>query len=136
MTIRHFEAMALIILASSLIMALSYATEWFSGWYGGDKPSAARSSLPSPGPTRRLFGCSFCAIASCPADSLVADNARGALWRLCGGVDGNLVGMWLERILIIWNTLSHGYLPSMRHVFFPTVWRLVAADCAPRASSR
>ncbi|HWD58837.1 MAG TPA: NrfD/PsrC family molybdoenzyme membrane anchor subunit, partial [Stellaceae bacterium] len=31
LTMRHFEAMALIILASSLIMALSYATEWFSG---------------------------------------------------------------------------------------------------------
>jgi hypothetical protein len=30
--------------------------------------------------------------------------------------------MWLERILIIWNTLSHSFLPSMDRVFFPTFW--------------
>jgi molybdopterin-containing oxidoreductase family membrane subunit len=32
------------------------------------------------------------------------------------------IGMWLERILIIWNTLSHDYLPSAWRLFFPTVW--------------
>jgi molybdopterin-containing oxidoreductase family membrane subunit len=32
------------------------------------------------------------------------------------------IGMWLERILIIWNTLSFGYLPSMRRLFTPTLW--------------
>ena len=33
-----------------------------------------------------------------------------------------LIGMWLERILIVWNTLSHSFLPSMDRVFFPTFW--------------
>ena len=33
-----------------------------------------------------------------------------------------LIGMWLERILIIWNTLSHSFLPSMDRIFYPTVW--------------
>jgi molybdopterin-containing oxidoreductase family membrane subunit len=32
------------------------------------------------------------------------------------------VGMWLERILIIWNTLSHGYTPSMWRLYLPTIW--------------
>jgi molybdopterin-containing oxidoreductase family membrane subunit len=32
------------------------------------------------------------------------------------------IGMWLERILIIWNTLSHDYMPSMWRLFLPTVW--------------
>ena len=32
------------------------------------------------------------------------------------------VGMWLERILIIFNTLSRGYLPSMWRTFHPTLW--------------
>ena len=35
-TIDHFEAMAKILLLSSLIMSLSYATEWFFAWYSGD----------------------------------------------------------------------------------------------------
>jgi molybdopterin-containing oxidoreductase family membrane subunit len=30
--------------------------------------------------------------------------------------------MWLERILIIWNTLSHGYTPSMWRLYLPTIW--------------
>jgi molybdopterin-containing oxidoreductase family membrane subunit len=32
------------------------------------------------------------------------------------------IGMWLERILIIWNTLSHDYAVSMWRLFLPTVW--------------
>ena len=33
-----------------------------------------------------------------------------------------LIGMWLERILIIMNTLSHSFLPSMDRIFYPTLW--------------
>ena len=32
------------------------------------------------------------------------------------------IGMWLERILIVWNTLSHDYLPSSWRLFLPTTW--------------
>src|SRR3569833_1407371 len=32
------------------------------------------------------------------------------------------IGMWLERITIVWNTLSHDYAKSMWRVFYPTVW--------------
>ena len=32
------------------------------------------------------------------------------------------VGMWLERVLIVLNTLSHDYTPSMWRIFFPTIW--------------
>ena len=34
-TVNHFDAMAKIVLLASIIMSLSYATEWFMGWYGG-----------------------------------------------------------------------------------------------------
>jgi Ni/Fe-hydrogenase subunit HybB-like protein len=32
------------------------------------------------------------------------------------------IGMWLERILIVWNTLSHDYMPGMWRLFIPTIW--------------
>ncbi len=48
--------------------------------------------------------------------------ARASLAVLIAVSIGILVGMWLERILIIWNTLSHSFLPTMDRVFFPTVW--------------
>ncbi len=33
--VNHFDAMAKIVLLASIIMSLSYATEWFMAWYGG-----------------------------------------------------------------------------------------------------
>ena len=43
---------------------------------------------------------------------------------------GVLLGMWLERILIIWNTLGHGYLPTLWRVFWPTIvdWGVMAGS--------
>ncbi len=32
------------------------------------------------------------------------------------------IGMWLERYLIVVNTLSFGFLPSQWRLYFPTVW--------------
>ena len=32
------------------------------------------------------------------------------------------VGMWLERVLIISETLSRGHLPSQWRVYWPTLW--------------
>ncbi len=36
-TIAHFDVMAKVMLAASIIMGLSYATEWFNAWYGGER---------------------------------------------------------------------------------------------------
>ena len=35
-TLSHFDVMAKVMLAAAIIMGLSYATEWFNAWYGGD----------------------------------------------------------------------------------------------------
>ena len=35
-TLRHFDVMAKIMLMASIVMGLSYATEWFMRWYGGE----------------------------------------------------------------------------------------------------
>jgi molybdopterin-containing oxidoreductase family membrane subunit len=40
------------------------------------------------------------------------------------------VGMWFERILIVWNTLAHAYVPSLWRLFVPTFldWALLAGS--------
>ena len=40
------------------------------------------------------------------------------------------VGMWLERLLIVWNTLGHGYSHTMWAAFLPTAidWTLLAGS--------
>ena len=41
------------------------------------------------------------------------------------------IGMWLERILIIWNTLSHGYCRSLWRLFSSDVLGLDSCCSAP-----
>ena len=47
-------------------------------------------------------------------------QVRASLPALAMLAAGVLVGMWFERILIIWNTLGHDHLPTMWRAFFPT----------------
>jgi Ni/Fe-hydrogenase subunit HybB-like protein len=63
LTIRHFEAMALIILASSLIMALCYAIEWFSAWYSGRRAERSEVVFAFTGSYAPMFWLQSAAIA-------------------------------------------------------------------------
>ena len=119
-TVRHFEAMALIILASSLIMTLSYSTEWFSGWYSGKVAERGEVVFAFTGSYAPLFWARlFC---NCAAPRILWwPRMRRSLWVLVLVSLAILVGMWLERILIIWITHSHNFLPSMRRLFLPTL---------------
>jgi molybdopterin-containing oxidoreductase family membrane subunit len=52
--------------------------------------------------------------------ALWAPRVRRSIPLLVAICSAVLVGMWIERILIIWNTLSNGFLPSARRLFLPT----------------
>ena len=120
-TLNHFDAMGKILLLSCLVMTCSYMTEWFMAWYAGSP--ADRSLL------LYMFTGSYAPLYA--AQLLFNCGLPQALWfprvrrsvalvvLICIGIN---VGMWLERILIIWNTLSHGYAPSLWRLFYPTLW--------------
>ena len=115
-TVKHFDAMGLIILTCSLIMTLSYASEWFSAWYGGDPPERGLIAHEFTGFYAPLYG--LLLLFNCLIPQVLwRPAARRNLVVLALVAIGINVGMWFERILIIWNTLSHDFLPSMRHVF-------------------
>ena len=115
-TVRHFDAMALIILTCSLVMTLSYASEWFSAWYGGDPAERGLVTHEFTGFYAPLYWLLLLFNCALP-QALWLPAARRNLLVLGLVSVGINIGMWFERILIIWNTLSHDYLPSMRHVF-------------------
>ena len=110
-------------LLASIIMGCSYATEWFMAWYGGEH---AERSLRRLHVHRRLRAAVLgaCSPATCVIPQAFWFAARAAQHRRGRSPSRSLIniGMWLERILIVWNTLSHGYLPSMWRLFFPTLW--------------
>jgi molybdopterin-containing oxidoreductase family membrane subunit len=118
-TLRHFDAMAKVILAASLIMALSYATEWFSAWYAGAPAEQRLLRFTFTGTyAPAYFAMLACNIAA--PQIFWWPRARRSLPVLIGVSGLVLVGMYLERILIIANTLSHDYLPSAWRAYVPT----------------
>ncbi|MBL6458727.1 polysulfide reductase NrfD [Belnapia sp. T6] len=118
---RHFDVMAKIILAGAIAMGLSYLTEWFMGWYSGEHEERSFLSFQFTGD----YAPFYYAMLACNvlAPQLFWFRAcRQRVLPLLGVCILVNIGMWLERILIIWNTLSHGHLPAMRRLFHPTFW--------------
>jgi Ni/Fe-hydrogenase subunit HybB-like protein len=125
-TTKHFDAMALIMLMASLVMGLSYGTEWFTSWYGGEHADRGLVAFEFTGHYDVLFW--FLLLFNVVLPQVFWwKAARRRLWIVFLVSIGILIGMWLERILIIWNTLGHNYLPSMRHIFITSLtdWTLL-----------
>lgn len=120
-TIDHFDTMAKIMLAASIIMGMSYATEWFAAWYGGETQDRSLLIFMFVG----TYGPVMWALIACnvliPQAFWFRSVRRNVSAVFIIAIIIN-VGMYFERILIVLNTLSHDYLPSMRRSFVPTVW--------------
>jgi len=109
-TLRHLDMLARVVLFTSLLVTYSYVIEWSLAFRGG--PSNERSTLAyrATGPYAPLFW-SMVACNCLGPLLLFAKRVRaslGALLVICALV---VVGMWLERFVIIVSSLAHGYLP-------------------------
>ncbi len=120
-TPRHFDAMAKILLAGSCVMALSYATEGFTAWFSGDRAERSYLAYAWTGRYGGVYGLMLLFNCLLP-QALWSARVRRSLPALAMISACVLVGMWFERILIIWNTLGHGHLPSLWAAFHPRFW--------------
>ncbi|ARN83240.1 NrfD/PsrC family molybdoenzyme membrane anchor subunit [Methylocystis bryophila] len=120
-TINHFDVMAKILLAASMIMTVSYLTEWFAAWYGGDHSERRLVLYEFLGDYRILYYAML--LCNCVvAHAFWFKPIRRSIALVVTVAILINIGMWLERITIVWNTLSHGYAVSMWRVFHPTIW--------------
>jgi Ni/Fe-hydrogenase subunit HybB-like protein len=120
-TTEHFDVIAKIMLAAALVMGLSYLTEWFNAWYAGERAERSLLRFEFAGAYAPLFfAMLFCNVLA-PQVFWIRAARRSITAVFAIAVIIN-TGMWLERILIIWNTLSHGYVPSMWRLYIPTIW--------------
>ena len=117
----HFDVMAKVMLAAAIIMGLSYTTEWFTGWYGGERADRSLVAFEFTGAYAKLYAAMLLFNVMVPQAFWFPAIRNSVIAVFIIAVLIN-VGMWLERVLIIWNTLSHDYLPSMWRLFAPTVW--------------
>jgi molybdopterin-containing oxidoreductase family membrane subunit len=117
----HFDVIAKVLLTASVIMGVSYATEWFWSWYGGERVERNLVAFLFVGPYAPLYYCQLLFNVLIPQALWWPAVRRNIAWVVVISILIN-VGMWLERILIIWSTLSHDYLPSAWRLFLPSVW--------------
>jgi molybdopterin-containing oxidoreductase family membrane subunit len=120
-TVRHFDAIAKVLLTASIIMGISYASEWFWAWYGGSRPERHLIAFLFTGPYAPLYYCQILFNVAIPQALWLPAIRRNIAAVTFISIIIN-IGMWLERILIVWGTLSRDYLPSMWRIFLPTFW--------------
>jgi molybdopterin-containing oxidoreductase family membrane subunit len=116
----HFDAMARVILAASCIMGLSYATEWGSALWTGDPDELRQVGYALTGHYWPLETAMLIGNVALP-QLFWWPAMRTSPTILTVVAIGILIGMWLERILILVNTLSIGYLPSFWTTYAPTL---------------
>ena len=120
-TVAHFDVIAKVLLTASAIMGVSYATEWFWGWYGGERSERQLIAFLFIGPYAPLYYCQLLFNVVVP-QAFWFPAVRKSIWLVFLISIIINIGMWLERILIVWGTLSRDYLPSAWRIFLPTFW--------------
>jgi Ni/Fe-hydrogenase subunit HybB-like protein len=120
LTIRHFDAMAKLILLTSLIVLYAYMTEFFMAWYSGEE--VERSAF-----WNRLFGGYWWATwIMLVCNGLVPimlwfkriRHSIPALFVITLFIN---IGMWFERFVIIVTSLSHEYEPFAWGMYRPSM---------------
>lgn len=122
-TARHLDNLAKMMLAAGLVVAYNYAIELFTAFYGGDRYEIAEAKDRLGG----AYAWMFWLIVGCNVVSVQAlwwPKVRRTPAALVTIGILVLVGMWFERLLLILNSLYHGFLPSGWHMFYPTLWDL------------
>jgi Ni/Fe-hydrogenase subunit HybB-like protein len=120
-TLAHFNVMTKIMLMASIVMGLAYATEWFNAWYGGEHAERSLVAFEFTGSYAPLFWALLLCNVIIPQSFWFSAVRQNVVAVFIVAVIIN-IGMWLERILIVWNTLSHDYSVDMWRLFIPTVW--------------
>ena len=123
-TMRHLENMAKVMLAMGLIVGYGYMSEVFAAFYSGDKFELFNTLDRFGGFYAPAFWTLIFANVLVPQLLWIKGLRRNTivLWIISLIVN---LGMWLERFVIIVQSLSKDYLPSSWHIYLPTVWDIL-----------
>src|SRR5450631_8420 len=120
-TDRHLQNSAKVMLATGLIVAYGYGIEAFMGWYGGDRYDAFtlwnRLHGPYAVPYWMLLICNIFI-----PQVLWIRKLRTSPVALFFVSLVILVGMWLERFIIVVVSLQRDFLTSSWGMYYPTRW--------------
>jgi Ni/Fe-hydrogenase subunit HybB-like protein len=120
-TDRHLENAAKVMLATGLIVAYAYIMETFMAWYSGNpfEQQAFWNRMTGPYSGQYWF-LVFCNIVSPQVLWFKRFRTTPVLLFISSIIV--LIGMWLERYMIIVSSLAQDYVPSSWSLFHATRW--------------
>jgi Ni/Fe-hydrogenase subunit HybB-like protein len=120
-TERHLQNSAKVMLATGLIVAYGYVVEAFMGWYGGNRYDAFLLWNRLHGPYSFFYYMLLVCNILIPQVLWIPKLRTSPIWLfLISGVV--LVGMWLERFIIVVVSLHRDFLTSSWGMYYPTRW--------------
>ncbi len=120
-TVRHLENMAKMMLAAGLVVDYSYFSELFTAFYSMDRYELAMTLNRLGGAYAWVFwGTILCNVAQIQLLWFARIRRSAAALFIISVVV--LVGMWLERFMLIVTSLYRDYVPSSWGMFYPTLW--------------
>jgi molybdopterin-containing oxidoreductase family membrane subunit len=122
-TERHLARMGTLMLVTGLILAYSYAVEVFNAFYSADVYEIATMKNRYLGPYAPLAWSVILCNVVIPQSLWSARIRHSPIALFMVGIVV-LLGMWLERFVIIVASLARDFLPSAWHMFYPTFWDL------------
>ena len=120
-TARHLENSAMVMLATGWIVAYGYAVEAFMNWYGGDPYEIFLRWNRLHGPYAPYYYALLFTNIVVPQVLWVKRIRTNPLWLFFISLDV-LVGMWLERFIIVVVSLTRDFLNSSFGMYYPTQW--------------
>src|ERR1700740_2069665 len=120
-TERHLQNSAKVMLATGLIVAYGYGIEAFMGWYSGDRYDAFTLWNRLHGPYAPWYYSLLACNIFIPQVLWIRKlrTSPSALFLVSGVI---LVGMWLERFIIVVVSLHRDFLTSSWGMSYPTRW--------------
>ena len=117
----HLQNMAKLMLAIGLVVDYSYLAEVFSAFYSMDRNETAMTLNRLSGAYAWVFwGTILCNVLQIQLLWFARiRRSPVALFVISVGV---LIGMWLERFMLIVTSLYRDYVPSSWGMFYPTFW--------------
>jgi len=120
-TDRHLDNAAKVMLATGLIVGYAYIMEAFAGWYGGNVYEGAAIWNRMTGPYKFQYWTLITCNVVGP-NVLWFKKVRSSPVLLFISSMVVLVGMWLERYVIIVTSLAQDFLTSSWRLYIPTRW--------------
>ena len=118
-TMRHIENSAMVMLATGWIVAYGYAFEAFMNWYSGDPYESFLRWNRLHGPYASFYYALLITNLLIPQILWVKKIRNNPIWLFLVSLDV-LVGMWLERFIIVIVSLTRDFTNSAFGQYYPT----------------